>query len=374
MKRNLKLEVFVDGIELHARIRKSIRLYRATMRAAYSFCAIAETLGATIEVSEDSVTVKPNSKKSKEILQSVVVDGLKIQYDEMRHWIKELYPSLMSNSTSKIGYIIGKMMTMKDQDIKKCQKKFLVVNGKRAFASFNRAGIPLKNGMLKIAGHKLIIKWDKEIGETEFATQKLDSSTYYAFSSLRENRDGWKICDSYLSFDEDKNKIIVILSYERPDTPSVVVPEKVMYVEFTDDKEKFITCYTDDKWSSRPFSASGIIAYLTQMEAIFGRYMGEFRSYHRREYKQRKNVKCKLSRYTERRANAEKNNNHLWSRRIVDFARQQCAGKLVVINTPEKTLFDLPYGWYDLKTKLSYKMQEIGGVAEFVNIEKNKLA
>jgi len=372
MIRNLKIECFVENNDLHAKIRSSVRLYRATMRAAFSFCAIAETLGSEIVVEKYNVTVKPNNARSKEILQACVVDGLKIQYDEMRHWIKELYPSLMSNSTSKIGYVIGKMMTMKDQDIKKCQKKFLIVNGKRAFAQFNHSGIPLKSGMAKIDGHLLKCRWDKEIGEVEFTTNKMDSSTYYAFSSLREGREGWNIKDSYLSFDEDKNKIIIILSYERPDTPTKIEPEKVMYVEFTDDKDKFITCYTDDKWGSRPFSATGIIGYLEEMECIYSRYWSEFKSYERREIKQRKHVKEKLNRYTERRANAEKNNNHLWSKRIVDFARQQCAGKLVVVNLPEKTLFDLPYGWFDFKTKLDYKMKEAGGTVSFVSVEKDK--
>lgn len=374
MIRNLKIECFVKDNDLHAKIRASVRLYRATMRAAFSFCAIAETLGSEIVVEKDNVVVKPSNTRSKEILQACVVDGLKIQYDEMRHWIKGLYPSLMSNSTSKIGYVIGKMMTMKDQDIKKCQKKFLIVNGKRAFAQFSRSGIPLKSGMAKIDEHLLKCRWDKEIGEVEFTTNKMDSSTYYAFSSLREDREGWSIKDSYLSFDEDKNKIIVILSYERPDTPTKIDPEKVMYVEFTDDKEKFITCYTDDKWSARPFSATGIIGYLEEMECIYGRYWSEFKSYERRERKQRNHVKNKLNRYTERRANAEKNNNHLWSKRIVDFARQQRAGKLVVVNLPEKTLFNLPYGWYNFKTTLEYKMEEIGGKTTFETINKEEVA
>jgi len=374
MIKNLKLECFVDDLELHAKIRSSVRLYRAAMRAAYSFCAIAETAGAEIDTSSDNVTVKPSDENCRKILSECIGNSGKIKYYEMYTWMKELYPSLMCNSYSKIQYTIGKMMTMKDQDIKKCQKKFLVLNGKRAFASFNRAGIPLKAGMAKIDGHKILCRWDKEIGEVSFSTQKLDGSTYFAFSSLREERDGWKIKDSYLSFDEDKNKIILILSYERPDTPSKVDPDKVMYVEFTDDQEKFITCYTDDKWSARPFSASGIVSYLRECECVYNRYMKEFRGYMRREHKQKKHVREKLNRYTERRSNAEKNNNHLWSRRIVDFARQQCAGKLVVVNIPEKTLFDLPYGWYDLKTKLEYKIKEIGGETSFVEVEKEKQA
>ncbi|HJZ06323.1 MAG TPA: hypothetical protein VJ327_10835 [Patescibacteria group bacterium] len=372
MIRNLKIECFVRDNDLHAKIRASVRLYRACLRAAFSYCALAETAGAEIVAENGNVTVKPNDEKAREILSACVGHSGKIKYYEMYHWMKELYPSLISNCYSKIQYIIGKMMTMKDQDIKKCQKKFLIVNGKRAFAQFNRSGIPIKSGMAKIDGHLLKCRWDKDIGEVEFTTNKMDSSTYYAFSSLREGWEGWSIKDSYLSFDEDKNKIVVILSYERPDTPTNIEPEKVMHVEFTDDKEMFITCYTDDKWSARPFSAAGIIGYLEEMEQIYSRYWSEFKSYERRERKQRNHVKEKLNRYTERRANAEKNNNHLWSKRIVDFARQQCAGKLVVVNLPEKTLFDLPYGWFDFKTKLDYKMKEIGGTVSFVTVDKDK--
>jgi len=375
MKRNLKLELYVDDLELHGKIRSSVRLYRACLRAAYSYCALAETAGSEIVCKDNNVTIKPTPQAVK-ILSECIKTGGKVKYYEMYYWMKELYPSLISDSYSKIQYVINRMMTAKDQDIKKCNKKFLILNGKRAFAQFNRAGIPLKAGSKKVIidGHKVKCRWDKEIGEIEFNTQKLDSSTYYAFSSLREKRDGWKICDSYLSFDENKNKIILILSYERPDTPSKLDPEKIMYVEFSDDKEKFITCYTDDKWSSRPFSAAGIVGYLSQMECIYNKYIREFKSYIKREKKQKKNVKAKLNRYTERRANAEKNNNHLWSRRIADFARQQCAGKLVVINMPEKTLFDFLYGWFDLKTKLNYKIQEIGGECGFVEVKKEKCA
>jgi transposase len=227
--------------------------------------------------------------------------------------------------------------------------------------------------MLRLEDHKVLCRWHKEIGEVEFKTVKLDASSYYKFSALRDKREGWKIKDSYLKYDEDDNQIIVILSYECPDAEKKLDPEKKLFIEFSDDLNNLITCYTEDKFSGSVVNAIGAMDYLKEMEVIYGKYRGQLASYDRRlAKKQRSVIKERIHRYAVRRKNGVKNLNHLWTRRVVQFAQQKCAGHVVVIDLPKESLGEYPFGWFYFKTFLKYKIEEIGGTVDFVETKKEK--
>ena len=253
---------------------------------------------------------------------------------------------------------------------------YLCLQGARDIAFFNHIGIacPQATARPKLFEHKISIKWDHEIGEITFGIGKLDGARYGIWKSLRDSADDWSIGTVYIN--ERDGRLLLGVSYTCPDRAKELDVDKKMYVEFSDNFDNYILCYTDDKWEGRPISARGAIEYLFEMEQIYKKYALQLAAYDRRlEKKHRGTIRERIHRYTVRREGGVKDHNHIWTRRITEFAQQKCAGEIIVINLPVETLADYPWRWYQFKTFLSYKIKEIGGNVKFVDIDnKEKVA
>lgn len=373
MNKSMVVDIFVaDGVKQP--IINSIRLYRAACRKAYSMCAVAEMAGAELLITDEDIKIKPINEATKTVLENTFgIYGKKAHLYEMREWIRSLNPSWLSIVPESIHRDVSSRWRAPDVEFPKAKRGYLTLNGKRAFASFMNIGITIKNTVSKLEGHSFFCKWDEEIGKVEFRLGKLDASRHYVWSAIRDQRDGWKLGTIYLK--EREGNLKAVISYTAPDRPKKLDLGKQMVVEFSTDPQNFILAYTDDRFSGSVIPAYGAISWLHEMECIYNKYMQQLSSYDKRlTKKHRFKIHSRISKYTRRRENGVKDLNHIWTRRIVQFAQQKNSGNLVVIDVPEKTLADYPWGWHQFKTFLIYKVEEIGGKVTFTESEKKEIA
>jgi hypothetical protein len=372
MKRNVVIDVFVAD-ELKKPVLQQIRLYRATCRKAYSACAMAEMAGAEITVDKEAQDVKiiPNGDQAKSILESAFGVTGKAHLYQLRKWLLELHPTWLSIVPESIFRdIVGPRWRSKDPEFPKATRGYLTLAGAREMAQFNRVGIAFKNTVPTLNERSFTCKWDFELGPVEFKIGKLDGSRWYTWRMIQSGAEGWKLGAIYVG--ERDGKLRAVIGYTCPDKEKAVDEEKEMRVEFGPTPENGILCSVDDsRFSGEVISVCAAMAWLKELEAIRADYLRRLGSYHKRRSRRQWNaVKEKLNRLADRRSNGEESHNHLWTRRIVEHAIRCSAGRIVVVDQPEKEWFGQFWGWYQFKQMLKYKIGEVGGKAVWVDTEK----
>lgn len=374
MKRSLKIEVRIES-EKKKSIIDSIRLYRAACRKAYSACAMAEMAGAEIVEDEaKGILVKP-CKAAKEILEKAFCVSGKAHLYELRIWLRELHPSWMSIVPESIHReIISPKWRGKDPEFPKATNGYLVLNGARSIARFEHIGIPFKNTVPKIEERSVKIKWDYDIGEINFVLDRLDSARWHAFRNIRDITDGWKLGATYLN--EKDGKLSLIITYTAPDKDSIVDKDKTLKIFFNAEAyEMFINCEGPAALQGDKISVYEAVNGLQSMRTIAERYEAcrESAGNPRRAWGARKifnGVQKQIHFLAERRKRYIADRNHLWTRRIINCAKNWQCGTILLVNIPEKELFGHPWNWTGFKFYLNYKAQEIGAEVKEICIAK----
>lgn len=379
MKRSIVINVLPENLNVRRKIIDSIRLYRAAARKAFAACAMAEMAGAEIIERDGDLKIIPHTDGAKTILKSAFgVDG-KAHLYELRLWLRELHPTWMSIVPESLHRdIVSPRWRAKDPEFPKATRGYLTLNGVRGMAQFNKTGIYFKNTIPRIAERTVTLRWDYDIGDVVLKIIDMDPSRWHVWKNIVDKTEGWKLGGTYLK--ERDGKLILIIGYECPDKEQSLDSGRVLCVEFTDNPELFITTHTEDKkFSGDAISVSGAMAWAKEIESIRGAYLQRLASYGspRKRWgskRLRAGVCARLERLTARRANGEKSHNHLWTRRIVENAIRCKTGRVVVVNTPEREMFGIFWGWYQFKQMLKYKIEEVGGKIEFVELKEAKTA
>jgi len=380
MHRSVKIDIAVKDFLLQRKIIESIRLYRAACRKAFSICAMAEMAGAEIiEDPEKGIVCMPKQNAAKEILeQAFDIHGKKAHLYELRLWLRELHPSWLSIVPEAIHIDVSSRWRAKDVEFPKATRGYLVLNGARSMARFEHIGITIKNTVPTLAGRTVSFKWDEDIGKVELNLAKLDGSRFFIWRMIESKAAGWKLGTLYLN--EKDNNLFITMSYTCPDLKKELDKRKNMLVEFSESQENYITAHSpDEAFSGDVINVTGAVAWLKEMECIYGNYKARLRTYGSVNKKWGgktgyRAVVERMNRYTERRKNGEQYHNHLWTRRITEHCRRKEAGNVIVVNCPSAEMFGLPWGWYQFQQFLKYKIEEIGGVVKFETIEKQKVA
>jgi hypothetical protein len=368
MKRSIKIDV-IPPKELRQKIVTSIREYRAVARKMYSACAMAEMAGAEITRKDDDIKIKPDNDKARAILNAVF-DNYEKGYHlyQLRTFVlKELQPTWKSFVWDAVRRDVASRWSAPDTEFPKAKRGYLTIQGARAIAKFNRIGIgmPRATARPKLHEHKMELGWDHEIGAVEFTIAKLDSARYYVWKSLRDGDEGWKLGTIYLN--EDDGMVFLTVSFERPDIVKNIDTEKILNVEFVPEIENFICIYTDTRNEADKLSFSAALSHLDKMKLLGEKYLNQRKSCgsekpkHWGNKKAIRSIQKKSLNLRERRTNYCQTWNHLFTRRIVENAIRHNAGSIKVLNLPEREWFGHPWGAYQFKQFLKYKIEELGG-------------
>lgn len=251
---------------------------------------------------------------------------------------------------------------------------WLAMQGRRKLGFFNNCGIPFQaKQKAHLSEHKLVTRWDREIGPVEFIIPKLDDSRYYKWKCLRDG--DWKRGVWYLTVKEELGKdnkkhlnLKAVMTYTLPASyaEKKVDKKKRLFVEFTDDPENAIVMYTHKKYEADKISAVEALAWLDELEILKSKFKNQKKAVgnphkHWGSSKLNKVINIRRFRLTERTKNGKKERNHLWTRRIVDRAVQYQAGDIFLKNLPEKELCGRSWAWHQFKSFLEYKIEQVGG-------------
>lgn len=384
--RNVMLDAYVADRDVRDKVLWHIRLFRFVCRKVYSACAVAEMAGATFQENKKGyVEVVPNSKEVDQMIRDVFKGDngkSKKPFYGIRQFARSFCETWMGIVGEAIQYnIVAPKWTSRDPEFPKARNGFMVTNGARPFARFQRIGIPIKNTSVKIGDRSLTMKWDFELGPVEFKIGKMDGSRHFKWKNIESGN--WKIGFVYIKEvdDRDENtgkkrgrKISLLVSYTAPKEEFDIDPEKTMTVSFGDAPEMFINCSGQKSFEGDYISVLEAVNGVSSLRKIGEKYEACRASAGnpRRVWGSKKiykGVQKKISNLTKRRSNYVKDRNHLWTRRIVSNSLRWQCGKVVVVNCPKEELFGQPWGWFMFKSFLEYKLKEIGAKVEFVEIK-----
>jgi len=366
MIRSTTFQLIVPN-EAYPKILNSIKLYRAVARQLFSACTMAEIAGSKIEIKKDNLQITPGNDEAKKILSSAFgMDG-KAHLYQCRSWVlSESAPTWLSFVWDSVRQDVSSRWRAPDSEFVKARRGWLVLQGARSISQFNHIGIgfPVATAHPKLHEHKLVLKWDKEIGPVEFTIPSLDGGRYHIWKNLREETPGWRLGTSYLN--ERDGKIRVTVSYECPDKKMDLDKDSTLSVEFTSEPESFICVHNQDKnFSADKISAQEVLNWLYELNKKREHFEGCRMAIGNKHKKWGSPtiwnaIQKRVSNLTERRKNGEKTRNHLWTRRIIeDIERTRC-GQVTIKNFPEKELFGHPWAWSQFRQFLNYKAEEIG--------------
>jgi hypothetical protein len=379
MKRNIVINVLAPDKDTHRKVVDSIRLYQAACRKAYSVCATVEMAGAEINTVDKEgnpkISVKPLNDRSKQIIELAIgMSGKKGHFYELRPWLQELHPSWMYLVPEAIQRnIVSKRWRAKDPEFPEAKRGYLTLNGAREFARFTRIGIYFKNTAQKIGERSITLKWDYDIGEVTFKIYDMDPSRWYIWKNVCSGAEGWSNDTMYLQ--EKDGKLRIVAGYTCPDKEQVLDQSKPLYVEFGTDPKLYITMRSDKIYDGDVLSVIGALEWAKEIEAISSKFSLRKDSYGslNKKWGGRRGWRAvikKINRLTDRRTNGVMNHNHLWTRRIANAAVRYGAGRIIVLNMPEKSMFGIPWAWHNFRTMLEYKVGEIGGKVEYAEVPK----
>jgi transposase len=367
VKRSTRFDLIAPD-DKYREIIASIRLYRAMCRKAFAACAMAEIGGATISQKNGGFSLKPDTDASKKILAAAFDKEGKVHLYQLRDFI--LYgevPKLEGTDIptwapfvwDQLRIIVSSTWKARDPSIG-LTKGYLVMQGARGLSLFQNRGIGIPSQQKpEISEHTLRLKWDKQIGGIDFKLGRLDGGRYHVWKCLRDKIEGWKLGTLYLS--ENDGKICVTICYERP--AKIIEGEgKAMELAFGNEVDSFIGISGFGKKVS--FSVAGVAASLEQIKIRKGKWEERAKADRRMQtWKGRRSkdtpAMTVLKNNTIKRENFIKDINHVWTRKIIETAKQKGCIEISVENIPSD-FFGEPWQWAQFKLFLEYKASECG--------------
>jgi hypothetical protein len=329
---------------------------------------MSEIAGSTIKYDEKGVSVVPNSESSRRILTETFDKEGKYHLYQLRNFVRnDLAPTWMSFVWDSLRGDVSSRWKARDPEITKATKGWLVLQGARGLSMFTRIGIGFPSAVArpKIEGHDVTMKWDHDIGAVCFKLNKLDGGRYHVLKGVRDNLPGWKLGTVYLN--ERDNKLRLTVSYECPDPVKTLDPNNLMEITFTGVPNQYITVKGSGNLEGDSISVVEALGQLQQLNIKRDRWesrraaVGNPRKAWGSKPLWDATQKV-VGVVTERRSNAIKTRNHLWTRRLVEDALRWQCGSVKINNMPERELLGEPWNWSQFRQFLEYKITENGGI------------
>jgi hypothetical protein len=343
--------------EQYRAVRSSIDRFRAGCRQLFSVLGCAQAAGASLVSKDDGdLSLKPNTAAAQAILRQMFrldadAKAKALAYPARRWWLGHVYPDAMSFVWDGARRIVCERWQAKDPEFTRANRGWLILQGARGVAEFQRLGIPFPQTTArpKLLTKSIALKWDRTIGEVEFffAGRGLTPHEWHIWSKIRH----------------PQHRIGV--TYQRDGQPAALDPDRVLYVRLGDDGASLVLVGPDGERSYDAIGLSDAAAQLAMLAAQSRRWSErkECAGNPRKPWGFKKAWKATvehLVRVTKRRECYQKDCNHAWSRRIVSRAASWRCGVTAFI--PPDGLSGQPWQWTQLSQFLTYKLQQIGGV------------
>jgi len=324
------------------------------------------TASGNIITKKGKYEIKPNKKVAMKCQELMFQgkQGSKSQTYSLREFVlNELAPTWRSFVWDSVHRDVESKMKAPDPEFgKKARRGWLTIQGARNFPKFNKIGIgcPPATAHPFLNNKDVELLWDNGIGPVSFHLCKLDGGRYSIWNRIRDKADGWGVKTVYIT--EKDNKLYLNISYERPDPITAIDVNKVMIVRVNPGQiNNYITASCDEeRFYAEKIDITDALNFLDKIDIVQNRYKVQKNSIKWRRTMGRI-VQQKISHQTLKRKNGQTVYNHIWTRRIVNHAiRTRCG--IIDFEVPELTMEGRPWGWYQFKTFLDYKMNEIGGI------------
>jgi hypothetical protein len=424
VQRSLRVDLAMpaDRAEDRKRVVASVRAYRACLRHCYGLMAESRAAGAEITWTGDECRVTPSNNNAKvlaalahgQATAEVVVpeerkrgDGEVYQVKiprgpvyELRAEVARQLPTMLAFVNDSARRDLQTAWQARDPEFPQATRGWLVLQGARGLAQFNRRGIglPVATAKPRLDKRALVLRWDRDIGEVAFQlTQNLDGGRWRVWQALRDGADGWKLGTVFLS--EVDGKLFATVSHERPRSAADLDPARTLVVTPRDGATDLVPEGRRDPSADLPlFGLAGpdgaetadtlgaadvraFLAYAANRRAALERRRGDCGS-PRRPWGFGKGWavnQATLARATAQREEGQKARNHAWTRRIADRARQWRCGIVRVAALPTRSfnggppvgcLAGHPWNWTQFRQSLRYKLEEMGCVVVFADEEE----
>lgn len=369
--RSMALQVYVPDSLFERKIFGSIKRYRAACRQLYATYALGVAGGAEIrDDGEGKVTLMPDKESTRTILTTLTGAPANFPAYPLRpYFFEQLFPSAQSFVWDSCRQDVESVWRSLDPEFTKAQRGYLALQGARGLALFMRRGIgcPVQSARPKLVGDTVTVKWDKDLGSVTFKLEPLDGGRQFVWNKLRAAAPGWKLGTIYVTERKRKGRscLFLLVTYERPLEVAETDAGRVCRVEWTDEHEKWLRIVGPDG-ATTVFEVSAVAAVESMRELKVRQAKLELRKSacgakhqpwgHKDEWNR---VQAVVARCTLHRANATKDFNHAWTRRIVDAAAKWRCGQIQVEALP-KTLFGHSWPWYAFLQCLKYKATFVG--------------
>lgn len=395
LSRSLVIPLNPESEEVLKITRAAIERQRAALRFMYSALATAEMTGASItETKDGDIRLKPNGprgamaltlafspsrevtavkgKRGDGVLSSITVGAVPAY--GLKDWFGQYWPSARSFVFDSARLDICHAWKAKDPEIPKTTRGWLTMQGARRLAQFMRRGIGFPSGTspaLRLGDHTVSAIWDAEIGPVNYTFGTLEPRQFAVVRKLLDPDSGYKVGTCYLNMD-DKRDLRVIVTYNLPASFKDLDPGRVCCVSLDTEPAKFEDwAWVVHRENELP-DPNGLMGFanlsslLKQLEVRQAAIKERRRNCgnpkrpwgHKKGWLANKNVGARA---TNQRTGVVTDFNHVWTRRFVDRAVSWRCGTLELRgNCYAEKIGPYPWNWFQFKTMLQYKCQEVG--------------
>lgn len=414
---------------LYRAIMDDLQHFRAACRQVFCMMMMAHMAGARIEVHEKGIRLTPNSERSKHILatamgmtihpytKAAVTKALKTiatllgsletreklsdtqagRLDEMlfslsdaasrRNWAEDVCDQGAAEAYEMRDWVLNELLpgwepwvfdgirreclavfNSKDPEFPKATRGWLMMQGARKLAFFNRIGIefPLAHATPEFGSNTIALQWQKEKVFT-FKLMSHDTGRWSKWQAIRDKKA--EIGQPILSERDGRIRISIPIKSEGRDRGTD--PTRCARVFLEHGEIKTIAGNSRDK--------VGIAAAVNQMLRL-KKQSNHFEASKRptgspvkkwgAKKAYRSEADC-LRTITVRRTHALQDWNQRWTRRIIDFVvREGCGVLTMIMPAKEEIKLNVPWSWAHFRDCLTYKCARVN--VEFKVMETPK--
>ena len=395
LARSVVIPLNAETPEALAATRAGIVQYRLGLRKLYSLLALAEMAGADVEENDNGdLRLMPNGERATMILTAALAEDREITSVKnvrgqgvtmamrvgaapaygLRDWFtRQYWPTARGTTWDSSRIDVWNTWKSRDPQLN-ATRGYLAMQGARRMALFSKRGIgfpKVGSPVFRLGDHTVSAVWDNTVGWLNYTFGTLHPRQYGIVRNLLNPDSGYSMGTAYLSMD-DKRDLRTVVTYSMPASMKDLDPDRVCYLSLDTMPARFEEwCWVIHRQGETPdhedlmgFANLGglLVRLAVQQDKLKQRIRNcghPSRPWgHRKGWLATQDV---ISRATKQREGIVTDFNHVWTRRFVDRAVSWRCGTLELRgDCYQETIGPYPWNWYQFKSMLKYKCDEVG--------------